>query len=833
MFILSLPNRNKKGIVIFNHKEMLRNNKFNELNYLKNKWRIGLNIGGFFGNKETKTLKKSQYFFDFYLSSYKINNDCIYTHLCNSNFLQGFNLEEIKKEKIAENFDVNIVNFLTKYNLEKPIDLLVVMRNDPCKNLDKLLVEIERSYQDDFVVFIHCHLQKNSPEITIDKYNKIRNNFKNLFIKFYENKENNFSINQMNILYNLSKFSYNYVINEGPCKMIQESMLGGCIPLINNEMNGGFKKHYFDWNTGDVKIFLENFNKNFIENLYRNYDTDKVAKYAYKNFSFNKNIDKLRKILKIIYDDEEIKFVNLENIALKLPSHAKQKELELFYNRSSLSLDFFNNKDIINALNYYNLQEERIILFIPFYNYGNLLLDCLNSIKRQTFKNVIYVILNDGSEVENSKIAEKWIQKNKEKCIYYLKFNENRGVGFSKYFGMNFINSNFNNNDIVLIVDGDDYLTDKTILDKINTIYRQNSEVMWTIGGYEGVENFSFDLLLNFENKRNKNYQIPAPRSFRKSCLRNIIYQNFYIPEKGDFINKKSDKLLVWPITTRYNNNGVFINSKFYEYVKTDNSLCDLKNINKKIDEKTKDILYHSEIKFRNMIYKDGELGENIFLNNIRNKKIILVGNRPLDKDYSQYIDEHDIVIRFNLCLGDKRSGRKTDYLFVNNGIMKMLNGERWSKEFLFEKKTLNNVKKFYSKNHKNVIIRTQYYNREQFNNLEEKFTLINGLSNIYLNDYMLLLMLNKKYNLQIDERELENLFTNKRYLSVGAFLMFWLSLNNIEYKSIGFYELEDKEYIRSYQEQCKIKELDDKIYEITDHDMILEAKIRNKIQFL
>lgn len=51
-------------------------------------------------------------------------------------------------------------------------------------------------------------------------------------------------------------------------------------------------------------------------------------------------------------------------------------------------------------------------------------------------------------------------------------------------------------------------------------------------------------------------------------------------------------------------------------------------------------------------------------------KRIILVGNAPFTENCSRFIDDHDIVVRFNLfsCNGfaEGRSGHKFDYWFVN-----------------------------------------------------------------------------------------------------------------------------------------------------------------------
>lgn len=49
-------------------------------------------------------------------------------------------------------------------------------------------------------------------------------------------------------------------------------------------------------------------------------------------------------------------------------------------------------------------------------------------------------------------------------------------------------------------------------------------------------------------------------------------------------------------------------------------------------------------------------------------KRITIVGNAPLSIDYSDLVDSSDVVIRINNCKNYSAfSGKKTDYLFINN----------------------------------------------------------------------------------------------------------------------------------------------------------------------
>ena len=49
---------------------------------------------------------------------------------------------------------------------------------------------------------------------------------------------------------------------------------------------------------------------------------------------------------------------------------------------------------------------------------------------------------------------------------------------------------------------------------------------------------------------------------------------------------------------------------------------------------------------------------------------IVLVGSKPLDKDYSQVIDKHHMVIRFNFGIPSGKNGKKTTGIALNRHVV-------------------------------------------------------------------------------------------------------------------------------------------------------------------
>lgn len=101
---------------------------------------------------------------------------------------------------------------------------------------------------------------------------------------------------------------------------------------------------------------------------------------------------------------------------------------------------------------------KKISVIIPVYNLEKYIVNTIESVLSQTYRNIELIIIDDGS-TDNS------IQK----CMYYSKFDErvkvlhqeNKGVSAARNKGIDEANGDF-----ICFVDGDD-LIDKSMLEKL------------------------------------------------------------------------------------------------------------------------------------------------------------------------------------------------------------------------------------------------------------------------------------------------------------------------------------------------------------------------------
>ena len=102
---------------------------------------------------------------------------------------------------------------------------------------------------------------------------------------------------------------------------------------------------------------------------------------------------------------------------------------------------------------------EKITVIVPVYNVENYLNKCLDSIIKQTYKNLEIIVVNDGSTDNSGTICQEYAQKD-ERIVYIEK--ENGGLSDARNAGLERMTGSY-----VTFVDSDDWIE----LDYVETLY--------------------------------------------------------------------------------------------------------------------------------------------------------------------------------------------------------------------------------------------------------------------------------------------------------------------------------------------------------------------------
>lgn len=107
-----------------------------------------------------------------------------------------------------------------------------------------------------------------------------------------------------------------------------------------------------------------------------------------------------------------------------------------------------------------------LTVFTPTFNRAYTLYKCYESLKRQTCKAFIWLVIDDGSTDDTSALIEKWQQENIIQIRYY--YQENQGMHGAHNTAYRLIDTELNT-----CIDSDDYMTEDAV-EKILTFWGQH-----------------------------------------------------------------------------------------------------------------------------------------------------------------------------------------------------------------------------------------------------------------------------------------------------------------------------------------------------------------------
>jgi len=107
-----------------------------------------------------------------------------------------------------------------------------------------------------------------------------------------------------------------------------------------------------------------------------------------------------------------------------------------------------------------------LTVFTPTYNRAYILGRCYESLKRQTCKDFVWLIIDDGSTDNTRELVDRWIQENKVPIKYH--YQENQGMHGAHNTAYELIDTELN-----VCIDSDDYMADDAV-EKIISFWRRH-----------------------------------------------------------------------------------------------------------------------------------------------------------------------------------------------------------------------------------------------------------------------------------------------------------------------------------------------------------------------
>jgi len=172
----------------------------------------------------------------------------------------------------------------------------------------------------------------------------------------------------------------------------------------------------------------------------------------------------------------------------------------------------------------------RIVVLTTSYNCEKYIEKCLDSIKAQKYKNFVCYVLDDLSTDNTVKLIKKYTSPVDARFI--LGINSEKTYQCGNYDRIIRNTSLVNDDDIIVEVDGDDYLPDTEVFDRVIAYY-SNPNVWLTYGQFKYTNGqLGFAQPVDFTNLRTSRFTATHLRTWRASLWRHIKQEDLLVDGK-------------------------------------------------------------------------------------------------------------------------------------------------------------------------------------------------------------------------------------------------------------------------------------------------------------
>ena len=212
--------------------------------------------------------------------------------------------------------------------------------------------------------------------------------------------------------------------------------------------------------------------------------------------------------------------------------------------------------------------ENKFIVVVPHYNAEKWVLKCLKSLKLQEYSNYECIIMDDASTDNSTSLIEKFIKD--EDKFTLVRNRENIGPLGNAYLAVMNHTNHAASDDIIVILDGDDFLYSKRTLNILNDCY--NSNDCWMTYGSD----------INLSDRKRGKFSQAIPeyvidnnlyRQFKWTTSHLRTYKKFLVEnvdirdlkdDQGAFFKAAGDLAMMFPMLEMSREKACYIHDVLY-----------------------------------------------------------------------------------------------------------------------------------------------------------------------------------------------------------------------------------------------------------------------------
>ena len=217
----------------------------------------------------------------------------------------------------------------------------------------------------------------------------------------------------------------------------------------------------------------------------------------------------------------------------------------------------------------------KLSIIVPVYGVEKYIDKCLNSLVKQSLKEIEVIVVNDGTKDKSQKIIDTYVKKYPDKIKSYIK--ENGGQGSARNYGLKKTTGEY-----IGYVDSDDFV-EKDMYKKLYNKAKENNYDIVVCGNYnvsEDYQNKNIDAFINNYNTDLENI------FFGKMAVWNKIYKrDILIKNKLEFKEKVWYEDLAFTLKAIMNSNTfAFIDEPLYDYLIREGSTMNNSNVQRNLE---------------------------------------------------------------------------------------------------------------------------------------------------------------------------------------------------------------------------------------------------------
>ena len=236
----------------------------------------------------------------------------------------------------------------------------------------------------------------------------------------------------------------------------------------------------------------------------------------------------------------------------------------------------------------YAYDAAKFVVLICSYNNAQYVEANILSVVKQQYSNFRVIYVDDASTDNTYQILENVLQRtNKAHLVKVIRNEQNQGSPLPNHY--NTIHNEIADEEIVVLLDGDDCLANKYVLKKLSKIYQSKQETWLTYGQFQGMQSKQIGWCCKYpqdiidRNAFREFVHMPSHLKTFYAWLFKKIHKEDLMYE-GEFYRMSGDLAIMLPMIEMARNHHRFIAQVLYLYNESNTISDHRKNFEQQMD---------------------------------------------------------------------------------------------------------------------------------------------------------------------------------------------------------------------------------------------------------